>query len=132
MVMIVVSWLASLFFNFGGSLSNTPYYTIERFEVYRLVTSAFCSGGFLTVIFALMSFNQMGPRLEGSLGSTGMMVLMLTLDVVTNVMFLGVCGLLIAFGEASIALVQSSSGFWNILMPLIAIECMGAPEAPRR
>ena len=36
--------------------------------VYRLVTTVFCSGGLLAVIFGLMSFNRIGPNLERSLG----------------------------------------------------------------
>ncbi|CAM9882887.1 unnamed protein product [Discosporangium mesarthrocarpum] len=131
MSLIVVSYLLSFFINFTPALSNQLYFTIENLEVYRIVTSALCSSGFLSIIFALMSFNQIGPRLEGSIGSTGMMVLIFTLDVLSNVVFLLVCGFLVMFGQRT-ARFNTASGFWNVLLPLIAIEAMAMPEAPRR
>jgi len=40
---------------------------IQR-KVWRLLTTVFCSGGLLTIIFGVMSFNRIGPNLERSLG----------------------------------------------------------------
>lgn len=41
-----------------------------RAAVYRLVTSVFSMAGPISLIFGLMSFNQVGPRLERSLGES--------------------------------------------------------------
>ncbi|CAM9558414.1 unnamed protein product [Ectocarpus sp. 12 AP-2014] len=132
MVGIVGSYLLSFFLpQLDLALSNSPFRTIESFEVYRLVTTVFCSGGLLTVIFGLMSFNTVGPNLERSLGSTGLLALMATLTAVTNLAFIALCYVLVIMGEKKYAF-YSSSGVWNLLIALIAVECMATPDVPRR
>ncbi|CAN0014631.1 unnamed protein product [Scytosiphon promiscuus] len=69
MIGMVVSYLLSFFLpQLDMALRSSAYFTIQHFEVYRVVTTVFCSGGLLTVIFGLMTFNRVGPNLERSLG----------------------------------------------------------------
>ncbi|CAN0389547.1 unnamed protein product [Ectocarpus sp. 12 AP-2014] len=78
-----------------------------------------------------MSFNTVGPNLERSLGSTGLLALMATLTAVTNLAFIALCYVLVIMGEKKYAF-YSSSGIWNLLIALIAVECMATPDVPRR
>lgn len=41
-----------------------------RATVYRLVTSVLSGAGFISLFFGLMSLNQVGPKLERSLGDS--------------------------------------------------------------
>ncbi|CAM9877872.1 unnamed protein product [Pylaiella littoralis] len=132
MVGIFVAYLASCFSpNLDKAFNSSPYWTIEHYEVYRIVTTVFCSGGIVTVVFGLMTFNRIGPNLERSLGSTGLLALMVTLTVVTNLAFILACYSLVMLGKGK-ARFFSSSGVWNLLIALIAVECMMTPDAPRR
>eukprot|EP00752_Nemacystus_decipiens_P009960 g8883.t1 len=126
------SWLLSWFLpDLDYALRSGIKFTVKHFEVYRLITTVFCSGGLLTVIFGLMSFNRIGPNLERSFGSTGLLALMACLTVVTNAAFIVVCGILTVLGNTK-AEYLTSGGIWNLLIALTAVECMATPDTPRR
>eukprot|EP00904_Undaria_pinnatifida_P002758 jgi/Undpi1/12483/HiC_scaffold_5.g02154.m1 len=132
MMTIVGAFVLSLFLpNLTMALNSSLFFTIGKLEVYRVATTVFCSGSVLTVIFGLMSFNSLGPKLERSYGSTGLLALMGTLTVLTNVLFLVVCFVLFVLGE-EMAYFVSSGGIWNLIISLTAIECMATPHTPRR
>ena len=59
--------------------------------VYRLLLSTFFNGSIMNVIFIMMSFAGMGPRLEQAHGTTAFLIMMLSLSVVASCLYLVVC-----------------------------------------
>ncbi|CAM9843757.1 unnamed protein product, partial [Chrysoparadoxa australica] len=131
MISLVVTFIITCFSDLERALSNTLYFTIFHFEIYRLVTANLFSSSLLSAIFGLLSFSTIGPSLEYAHGSAGLLVLIMTLDLVANTAFLMVMGLMYTLGYHD-ALFAQSAGFWNIIMPLIAVECMKSPDTPRK
>eukprot|EP00903_Cladosiphon_okamuranus_P021424 g19693.t1 len=132
MLLIVGIWFLSFIMpELQYALRSGIEFTIMHFEVYRLITTVFCSGGVMTVIFGIMSFNRIGPNLERSLGSTGLLALMTSLTVATNVAFMLLSGLLVMLGNKG-AVLMSSGGIWNLIIALTAVECMATPNVPRK
>ena len=66
----------------------------------------------------------MGARMESSLGSSAFLVLIGTLTVLTNVIFVVVCLFLYYVANVAEAVFYSCSGFWLVLFGLITIECL--------
>ncbi|CAM9515852.1 unnamed protein product [Ascophyllum nodosum] len=131
LVLVTTFFLSLVLPNLSWALQNSVDLTIHNYEVYRLVTSVFGGHSMLGLVFGLMSFNQVGPKMESSLGSSGLLALMVTMTVCTNLFFLAVCYLLFFLGEAR-APFYSSGGVWNLLICLITVECMATPEQTRR
>ncbi|CAM9184843.1 unnamed protein product, partial [Phaeothamnion confervicola] len=131
MITLAFSFILGLFVALDDKLSNNVHFTITQLEVYRVVTSGLYVTSLLSAVFGLMTFNSTGPRLEAALGSTGLMHLVLVIDVAGNLAFLALCSARVMMGDIT-ARFASAAGFWNILMALNAIECMGAPEQPRK
>ena len=65
------------------------------------------------------------------MGSSAFLVVTFILTIATNMAFIVVCMLLYLFGMAE-ALFFDCTGFWVVLFSLITIECMQAPDMPRR
>lgn len=129
---ITVSYFASFIANPSFALNCIPFFTIFKFEVYRILTSALVCNSILSLIFAYISFVDHGKRLEYSMGSTSFCWLMVTLAFTTNVIFLLICFALYGLsGEAAYLYMQSSS-IWIILLGVISIECTKAPAGSKR
>jgi membrane associated rhomboid family serine protease len=56
-----------------------------------LLLSTFFNGSIMNVIFIMMSFAGMGPRLEQAHGTTAFLIMLLSLSVVANCLYLAVC-----------------------------------------
>jgi hypothetical protein len=131
MITIVITYLISWFIDLERYLSNQPFFTIFHFEVYRLVFSPFVGNSFFTVILSALFYPVMAGRLEQSIGSAGMIFLLLTLVLVTNLTFVLICFLFYVMGS-QVAIFWSAAGFFSLIFSLMVIECMKVPEAPRR
>ena len=129
---ITVSWFASFFVDPSFALNCIPYFTIYKFEIYRIITSPLVCQWILSLIFAYIGFVDHGKRLEFSIGSTAFAWLMITLAFLTNVIFLIVCFTLYGLTGDPAFLYMQSSGIWIILFGLISIECVRAPEGSQR
>jgi membrane associated rhomboid family serine protease len=128
---MVICYLLSWLFEASVMLGNVPYFTIFSFEIYRLFTSPFVGNSIIDLVMILMFFPTMGGRMEASLGSASYLVLMATLTLVTNLLFIVICLSFYLFGMVT-ALFFPCAGFWNVLFALITIECMQVPDQPRR
>ena len=107
-------------------------FTIERFEIYRIVLCNFVCEGLLSLIFAYFSFIEMGKRLEYSLGSTAFSYLLLVIATLTNICFLVLCYFLYFLSSNKMVLMQPAAGIWMILLGLIAVESTQAPVGTKR
>lgn len=122
--------------------------------MWRPITAPFIQGQLLSVLFSVLAFSQMGPRLEAALGSTKMLVLVAKLGTVVQLNFLFVITLLAynPLDRAPQMMLMCSYGFWvsdiirvwkrarcradtagwqTILFALITLECQQNPDQPR-
>ena len=123
-----VTYVISFAFDPTYALSCIPYHTVFRFQLYRLITSSLLCTNALSLFFAFLSFGDTGRRLEHGLGSAAMGTLICTLSAMINASYATLS--LLAYGMSgnnlSIA-IPNNSGFWPVLLAIIAIECSTAP-----
>lgn len=130
MQVLVVFYVASFFLN-TYALVNVPYFTIMSVELYRLLLAPFFTTSFFNLVFALMTLFRMGTTLEASLGSSALLVMLLTLALVTQVLFTAFALTVAILGYAE-AMLWSAGGAWLLVIALLAIECLEDPRPTRR
>ncbi|KAG5185413.1 hypothetical protein JKP88DRAFT_207921 [Tribonema minus] len=130
-ILQVVLFLLGMFVDLDLALNNSLHYTIYSLEVYRIFTASLWCTSFITLIFGVMVLSQMGPKMEYSLGSARLLALMAILDVAANSAFLLFGLLSTALGNRAAEL-SAAQGLWNLLMPLIVVDCMQMPDFPRK
>lgn len=130
-ITMVICYILSWLFEASVMLGNVPYFTIYSFEIYRLLTSPFVGNSIIDLVMILLFFPTMGGKMEASLGSAAYLVLLVTLTLLTNILFVLCSFSLYVFGMVT-ALFFTCAGFWNVLFALITIECMQVPDQPRR
>jgi membrane associated rhomboid family serine protease len=124
MIVLIVSYIVSIFVESDKLLGNTPFFTMLNYEVYRLILSPLVDNSIFNIVLVALFFPGMGGRMENGLGSTSFLFLMGTLTLVTNVAFVAVCLFLYYIGGVAEAIFYDCSGFWVILFGLITIECL--------
>jgi membrane associated rhomboid family serine protease len=129
---LFMTWFLSFFIDPFFALSNIPYYSLLRFEVYRIILSPFLCSNLLSLVFAYLSFNTSGKRLEFSMGSTAFGWLLVTVGMATNIAFIALCFVLSALTNEEGWVHRSASGIWTILFGIISIECVSASQASLR
>mmetsp|Transcript_27485 Transcript_27485/g.56487 ORF Transcript_27485/g.56487 Transcript_27485/m.56487 type:complete len:370 (+) Transcript_27485:111-1220(+) len=129
---VLISFLASFFFNPAFAFANIPLFTIFKFQLYRIVTSPFICSEFLSLFFVFMGFMNHGIRLEQSMGSTLFGALFFSLTIVSNLLFVVISIILWGLTNSESYLGQASMGIWTTLLGIIAVECSKAPENSQR
>ena len=125
--------LASFVFGVGPSAAaNIPVRVIFGLEIYRLVLSPWFEPGVLSLLFVWLSFQGIGSRLEAAFGSTGFLIAMSTLILVSNMLFVLTCIVLEITMISPGAMHEYSSGFWVVILGLIVLECSISPDTSRR
>eukprot|EP00529_Nitzschia_sp_RCC80_P029055 CAMPEP_0113503460 /NCGR_PEP_ID=MMETSP0014_2-20120614/34165_1 /TAXON_ID=2857 /ORGANISM="Nitzschia sp." /LENGTH=323 /DNA_ID=CAMNT_0000398447 /DNA_START=10 /DNA_END=978 /DNA_ORIENTATION=+ /assembly_acc=CAM_ASM_000159 len=122
----IVSWLISWFVDLTFALSNIPYFTIQRFEIYRLVTNLFICNSFFNLVFTYLSFVETGRRLERSMGSTAFAVLFSSFGIVSNILYIVLSIIMDALWTLP------SFGIWIVLFGIISMECVGGGSSPEQ
>ncbi len=123
-----IAYGLSIFFDLRLGLGNVPVFTVYKFEIYRLVSSLFVCTGFFSLVIAYFSFLPTGKRLEYSMGSTEFGCFILTIGMMTNVLYICLAFLLDGLQGGQSWAVNPSYGLWNILFGVIAMECTKAPQ----
>lgn len=129
-LLIIFLYLTTFLLPLDTMFTNIPYFTIQHFEIYRLLLAPMVGNSFFTIILMAFFYPAMGSRVESSVGSAAYLFDILIIGVVTNVLFTAVCILLSLVGMSE-AMFFSSAGFWTIIFALIMIECLQIPDAPR-
>lgn len=121
------TYVSSWFVDPTFALTNIPMFTVERFELYRILTSSLLCPTLLNLIFAYLSFVESGKRLEYAMGSGAFAYLLFLLAVLTNLLYL--LGSFILFGLTSnhLYLMGSCGSIWIWILSLLASECSRAP-----
>jgi hypothetical protein len=123
MIALVSTYILSFIIDLEGFLGNIPYYTVMRVELYRLIVPFLVGNSFLGVIITALFFPSMAARLEQAMGSLGLLSLIFTISLTTNILFIAIC-LLFALMGTPHALYWNCQDFWTILFGLITIECL--------
>mmetsp|Transcript_14730 Transcript_14730/g.18734 ORF Transcript_14730/g.18734 Transcript_14730/m.18734 type:complete len:351 (+) Transcript_14730:79-1131(+) len=129
---VVISYFMSFFVDPTFALANIPYFTLFRFQLYRVITSPLVCSSILNLFFAFMGFMNHGVKLEQSMGSALFGVLFFKLTIFTNLLFLVVSILLYGLTNNDGYLAGVSVGVWTVLLSIIATECAQAPPNSKR
>jgi membrane associated rhomboid family serine protease len=128
MTTLLVTYLISIMMDdVNYSLSNIPYFSLGKLELYRIVLSPIICGSVISLGFAYFSFLDHGKRLEFSMGSTQFGWLFFSLGAMVNVAHVALAYTLQLVTADSSWLFVPAGGIWTVLFPLIAIECISAP-----
>ena len=129
----VISYAFSWFMvNPTYSLGNIPLFSIQYFELYRILLSPLINDSFITLIFTFWSFQPLGQRLELSMGSTAFGWLCFMQAFAVNIIFILVSYFLYALTGSKPYVLAISHGMWTILFGIIALECVRAPAGTKR
>lgn len=120
MIILLVSYVVSFFIETDKLLGNKPYFA---YEAYRLFLSPLVGNTLLNVVLVGLFFPALGGRMESSLGSSAFLMLLGTLTLATNIMFVVVCFLLYYVANLVESVFYECKSFWVILFALITIEC---------
>jgi membrane associated rhomboid family serine protease len=129
---VVISYFMSFIVDPTFALGNIPYFTLFRFQLYRIVTSPLVCSSILNLFFAFMGFMNNGVKLEQSMGSALFGALFFKLTIFTNLLFLIVSILLYGLTNNEGYLAGVSVGVWTALLSIIAVECAQAPPNSKR
>ena len=123
-----ITYVISFLFDPTYALSCIPYHIIFKFQLYRLVTSSLLCTNALSLFFAFLSYGDTGRRMEHGLGSAAMGTLICTLSVMINASYVALSLLAYAMSGNNMSIaIPNNSGFWPVLLAIIAIECSTAP-----
>eukprot|EP01031_Cornospumella_fuschlensis_P005817 gene5817-7222_t len=86
-ISLVVMYLLSFFIRWEYFLSNIPYYTVQYFQIFRLVTSPFAGNSFFTLLLIMITFPAIGLKMESSMGSASYLSLIGAITLIVNVGF---------------------------------------------
>lgn len=120
LISYAVSWILPL-----GNLFNNSPPEVLRGQLHRLILSPFAKNALFHVIFAFMTFAR--SRIEYRLGSTELILLLLSIDVLSNLTFTFIYLLLsniMSFekNESDVSGYPSASGVWIVLFGMLAVE----------
>lgn len=124
MITLLVSYIISFFITTDDLLGNKAYFSILKFELYRLILSPLVGNSILNIVLVALFFPGMGGKMESSLGSSAFLTLLGTLTILTNMAFVVVCLLLYFVASTAESVFYDCSGFWVVLFGLITMECL--------
>lgn len=125
---LLITWVVSFFFDLNFALSNIPYFSLMRLEMYRILLSPLICSHLFSLVFAYLSFVDHGKRLEFSMGSTQFGYLFFSLGIITNLSHIVLTYAMYLLSKDQSWIFIPASGVWTVLFSLIAIECVKAPS----
>jgi hypothetical protein len=110
-------------------LAVVPADIVLRGQVWRLFTGFFDQGSIFTLLFVMLAFATQSPALEIRMGSTPLLLHILSLGTVINLLLILVTMLLFLIPDefAQSFALSGSRGLWPVLMCLISINCLSDP-----
>lgn len=116
----VVSYLFSWIFEVHYALANIPQFVLFQFEVYRMVLSPLVNTQLISLLFAFLSFLELGKRLEYSMGTAAFGWFCAGVALIANAGFLVILLVLYMLTGEQGFLLGAASGIWLILFGVIA------------
>lgn len=128
----VICFGLSFFLDMSAIFANLPYLSLFKGQLWRILTSPLLCDRFLSLLIAFFSFSEPGRRLERSIGSTPFLCLVTTLGSLTNLAYIVLALLVTELTGNDYLLKQPTSGIWQVVFGIIAIECSRAPPQSTR
>lgn len=120
-------------------LVNVPYYTVLRFNLWRLVTTTFVSTSIINILFAFLFWIKDAMGLEISSGSLRYMFIFLINSIMIQLIYtliMLIAYLLIRSDSVLLMNIQrgrvENNGLWPIIMAELTLLCMANPESTMR
>ena len=123
-----ILWLLDLIiwnkitFYFG----NFPYFTIGKFQIWRLITGTFITSGLLSLIFALIFWVSDGMIIEKQKGSVRYFLFFITHSTIIQILYD-----ILYYMFKGISMQPNnlnSSGLWCYIIFEVTINCLVAPN----
>ena len=114
---------------------NVPYYTIFKFQIWRLITSVFITTNIFQIILAFFVWVKYASLLETSLGTIKYTLIFLlnTFCIqVFNIVIYSFFSLLNKKSFNSGIKSKKNSGLWGIVMCEMTLLCVSNPESPMK
>lgn len=136
---LILFCFCHFFIPFSFALANIPYYTILRFQIWRLVTSNFISTSFLNLIFVFFFWLPQSMNLERSIGTVRYMINFFVNSIFIQLLY-DLFLLIFSIFNSSILLKKiyydknnnmeyiESDGLWPYIMMEMTILCLANPE----
>ncbi len=121
-ITLVAIYIISFFLPLTYYLANIPYYTLYKYQIFRVVTSPLVGNSIFMLLLILLTYPALGLKMEASLGSGAFLSMLFTIDVLVNLSFLLLSTLAYIFGVNSLR--WECGNFWLILFTLLTIDCM--------
>ena len=127
------------FISFSLAFANIPYYTILKFQIWRLLTSNFISTNFLNLIFVIFFWLPQSMNLERSIGTVRYMINFFVNSIFIQLLY-DLFLLIFSIFNSSIVLKKiyydknnnmeyiESDGLWPYIMMEMTILCLANPE----
>ena len=127
------------FISFSLAFANIPYYTILKFQIWRLLTSNFISTNFLNLIFVIFFWLPQSMNLERSIGTVRYMINFFVNSIFIQLLY-DLFLLIFSIFNSSILLKKiyydknnnmeyiESDGLWPYIMMEMKILCLANPE----
>jgi hypothetical protein len=127
------------FISFSLAFANIPYYTILKFQIWRLLTSNFISTNFLNLIFVIFFWLPQSMNLERSIGTVRYMINFFVNSIFIQLLY-DLFLLIFSIFNSSILLKKiyydkknnmeyiESDGLWPYIMMEMTILCLANPE----
>ena len=116
-------------------LINVSYYTITKFQIWRLFTSVFITTNILEIIFAFFIYVRYASTLEISLGTikyTLIFFINAFLIQILNILIYAPLSFLFPNNFNPEIKSQRNSGLWGIVMCEMTLLCITNPESPMK
>ena len=121
-------------------LSNIPYYSFYKFQLWRLITSVFMTTNILKIILGLFVWVKDASNLEISLGTIKYSIIFTINTIIIQLLY----GLILLFFyfitnnqkylyyKTDDNNIVSNSGFWGVIMCEMTLLCISNPESPMK
>ena len=135
-----ILYILNLFIPFiSFFFANIPYYTILKFQIWRLATNAFITTSLLNIIFAFLSWIKDACDLEKSNGTLKYMLIFFMNSILIQIIYSLILILIsLIIKNKSVLKLNLISGYvennglWPIIMSELTLLCMMNPENPIR
>ena len=136
----LIFYIFSFSITFSFYLANIPYYTILRFQIWRLITANLLSTGLLNIIFAIFFWLPQSINLERSIGTVRYMMNFFVNSFFIQFLYSLFLVILSIIFKTSILLKKihydtrsnmyfiESDGLWPYIMMEMTILCLVNPE----
>ena len=135
-----ILYILNLFIPFiSFFFANIPYYTILKFQIWRLATNAFITTSLLNIIFAFLSWIKDACDLEKSNGTLKYMLIFfmnsILIQIIYSLLLLFISLVIHNKSVLKLNLISGyveNNGLWPIIMSELTLLCMMNPENPIR